>query len=204
MTALPVKLTYGKINLSSQSQRLSVWRVKPPFNVESATTTGRKLNTYSSRSQSATSSPDGGGFTTMTVEHDIGTVIKLQASRTRNSRAAADGWLFLRLRASAPRLQVLLSLVHGRESLLGENLIIFEGNADVLTEEELDVLGFHVPGRKRATYMNPDEVAELFQVTELTAGTASRPVYSRIATAAGVTVAAVAAEPVRRIRMRRK
>lgn len=201
MADVTARLTYGRINLKRQSQRLAVFKVTPPFNTDSGTNSGRRINVHPS--VQATSYPDGGGFSTHAVAHAEGTVILLQASRTNNACPAADGWVFIRLRESGPKLQVFLNLVTGPESVLGDRLVVFSGNGDVLAREELDVLGFHLPGRKAENYLKAEEVDELFTAVEISPGTASRPSYVRIATAKGVEVKAVAAEPIRRMRIRR-
>ncbi len=197
------KLTFGRLNLSNALYSLASLRVVPPFARDSAANAGR-VDLKATQYAAGTIHPEiGGGFTTKTVEHEEGTVILLQASRTRNRVRVADGGLFLRIRKSAPRLMIRSTLPTGPEGVLGSNLIAFAGNADVLTREELRALGYEIPRGWVSGYMQEDEINELFTVDELVRGTAPRPTFMRVATSSGVSVLAVQAERPRRLRIRR-
>jgi len=201
--SLSIQMSFGRVNLSDALYSLACLRVTPPFARDSAANTGR-VNVKATQYTEATRFPEiGGGFTTKTVEHDEGTVILMQASRTRSRVRVADGGLFLRMRSGASKIMVRSILPTGPESVLGSNLISFVGNADVLTREELRALGYDLPRGWVSGYMQPDEIAELFTVTELAKGAAPRPTFIRVATSTGVEVRAVQPERSRRLRIRR-
>lgn len=198
-----ITVSFGKVNLATALHTLASFRVTPPFVRDSAANTGR-VDVQGTQYAAATRHPEvGGGFTTKSVAHDEGTVILLQASRTRNRMRTADAGLFLRLRSSAPKIMVRTVLPTGPESVLGDRFISFIGNADILTLEELKALGFEIPRGWVSAYMQEDEIGELFLFEELAKQTAPRPTFVRIVTANGVEVRAIQPERARRLRIRR-
>lgn len=203
MREVNVRVSYGKINLSAAHYSLATLRVQAPFQRESAANTGR-VDVKATQFADATLHPQvGGGFTTKTVAHDEGTIIMIQASRTRSRVRVADGCIFIRLRAGAPKLMVRSILPTSGESILGDRHIAFVGSGDVLTLEELKAIGIEVPRSWASGYMQQDEIDELFLMEELNRGSESRPTFVRIATSKGVEVRAIQPEPVRRMRLRR-
>lgn len=203
MKEVSVRVSYGKVNLKGASMGLASLRIQPPFAKDSAANTGR-LDVKSTQFTDATLNPQiGGGFTSKVVAHDEGTVIMLQAHRTRNKMRIADGCIFIRLRADAPKLMIRSILPTGTESILGDRHIAFVGSGDILSLEELKAISIEVPRSWVSGYMQQDEIDELFVVEELNKGSGPRPTFVRIATSKGVEVRAVQAEPVRRMRIRR-
>lgn len=200
----PVSVTvgFGRINLSDKSMTLACLKVSPPFAKTAASSSGR----VRSRScvDSTTRPSTGGGFTLTVSDFEDGTVILYQAARSRRGSPVSQASVFLRLRASAPLMRMTVALPHGPESVLGDSLTVFTGHADVLTYSELRVLGIEIPKRYREAFMERDQVAESFSFTQLADGKAPRPAFMAVATATGVEVKAVAAEPGRRIRLRGK
>lgn len=203
MSEVSVIVSYGKINLSGASGVFSALRVKPLFERDSAANTGR-VNVKATTFSASTTMPElGGGFTSKQVAHDAGTVIMLQGSRTRRGVRIADGCIFIRLRACAPKLMIRGILPTGEQSVLGDKHIVFVGSGDVLSVDELKALGYEIPRSWVSGYMQQEEIDELFEVDELNKGSGPRPSFVRIATSNGVEVRAVQAEPVRRMRIRR-
>lgn len=197
-----VKLCYGKINLVNSGGTLGAFQLKPPFVRAMATQSGALMGKpiYSNASRF----PDiGGGFTTKNISHPPGTVIMIQASRTRRAHRMADGIIFLRLRAQAAVLVVKMKLPTGPDSILGEYQIAFTGRADVLSVEELASMDILVPNNIQHLYLNMEEIDELFEIEEIGAEITPAPTLVRIATSQGVQLRAVADEPVRRLRLRR-
>lgn len=198
-----VKICYGKINLAKASLTLGSFKVSPPFARASSSTTG-VIDKLSRTSQSATPYPEcGGGFSTMMVTHPEGSVLMLQAGRTRNGARVADGCILIRTRNTGPFLQIRCILPTDHESLLGDRIICFEGRGDILSVEELKTLGIEVPRSWVLGFMNKEEIDELFIVDQITPGTCGRPEFIRVATSNGVRVQAIAPEPQRRMRVRR-
>lgn len=199
----PVSITtaYGSINLSNKSMSVASFKVSPPFQRVTASTSGRVRQRSS---QPATSGGHGGGFSQTISEFEEGTVILYQASKSRRGSLVSQGSIFLRLRKSAPLLQVIAKLPTGPEGVLGDSFTVFTGHADLLNADELRVLGIEVARKYRAAFMVEAEVGENFAIRELAQGTAPKPVLIAVATSTGVEIKATAAEPNRRIRLRGK
>lgn len=199
-----VSLCYGKINLAAQGQTVAVLRLKAPFDKAMSATTSGKINIQSKEYAQATRNRDiGGGFTRQRVDHEQGTLIMLQVSRTKKGVPHADGAMVLRLRVGADLLSISARLPVGQESILGEQIQIFAGAADICSQEELALLGVKIPKWYADRYLDPDEVAQLFEVSVVRAGDTARPTLHAVATSEGVVIRAVGEEAPRRMRMRR-
>ncbi len=203
MTDMNVKLTAGKINLSRSSQTLTSFKVTEPFSKVFASSSGKTGPGKKSYAKSTAHPELGGGFTTADVLHPEGTIVLLQAMRTRNGAGYASAGLFLRLRSHAAMLAIKSVLPTGPESLLGDQILAFSGCADLISVEELRTLGIEVPRSYVNNYMEQEEVDELFSIQVIRAESQPAPSMVRIATSKGVVTKAVASEPVRRIRVRR-
>jgi hypothetical protein len=197
-----VKVTFGKITLSHSGGTIATMKVTPPFAKTSAATSGKAGLGGKSYSK-ATRHDIGGGFSTVDVIHPDGTVILVQAARTLNGLGYANAGIFLRLRETAAMIVIKAKLPHGPESILGDQIIAFSGCADVMTPEQLKSLDVEVPRSYISNYMAKDETDELFEIQTIRAESQPAPNLVRIATSEGVVLKAMAAEPVRRVRIRR-
>jgi|SRR5471030_1529920 len=204
MTAQTVRLGFGKITLKTASATYSPQRVKAPFVRESAVTTARR-NSGTLVSDPVSRFPQING--TMYQDqctHENGTIIMLQASKKRGGAALADGCILLRLRETAPLLNISGKLPLGAENLLGEGYLLFLGRADILSAEEVAVYQISVPARFVDTFFSMEEIDELFDVTEVASGTAERPEVALISTSTGLVVKEISATPMRRIGRRNR
>lgn len=199
-----VSVCYGKINLKNSGQTVASLRITPPFKKESAAQTGR-LEHSSKEFMQATQYKDvGGGFTRQRVMHPEGTVIALQATRTRNGMTFAEGAIFLRLRNDADHLMITSILPIGPEGRLGDRIQVFQGAADVLTADEICILGLHMPSHYRKRYFNQDELDELFCVEVVRKGAVSKPQLVALSTSEGPVVRIIGQEEGRRIKIRKR
>lgn len=194
-----VAVTIGSVNLSNSSGTLSCFRVDRPFSRESIFSIARGINT---RYRDSTGNARGGKFTTTSIPLDEGTVVMVQGRQTRNGVHHADGVIFFRARNSGPLLDILYKPPVGQH-YLGERLEAFQGRGDILSCDPLYALGFQVPQRFVDTYMNEDEVEELFSSSVLSQGQLPVPEFATVATSEGLKVVAMAREPTRRLRVRR-
>jgi len=204
----PVKLeatiTYGKVNLATASASVAAFRVQAPFKRESAINTGTRSPGHGQYTAATSFQKIGGGFATERVRHDVGTILLYQMSRTRNKVRMSDGALFLRLRPGAAFLAINAKLPVGPESLIGDEFMIFQGNADILTVEELRTSGIEVARNYERTYMSDEEIAENFEVHVVTPESTPRPALQRVVAQGKVIIKEVAQEPIRRVgRLRR-
>ena len=170
-----VSVCYGKIVLKNSGQTVASLRVTAPFKKESAAQTGRAEQSSREFMQATRYKDVGGGFTRQRVMHPEGTVIVLQATRTRNGMSFAEAAIFLRLRNDADHLMITSILPTGPESILGDRIQVFQGAADILTPDEVCILGLHMPSLYRKRYFNADELAELFEVAVVRKGSVSKP-----------------------------
>jgi hypothetical protein len=198
-----VSMTYGKVVLKNSSATLAVLRVTAPFKRESAAMVGRSEQSSKEYFQSTAYRDIGGGFTRQRVGHPEGTLIVLQSSETKRGVLHAEAAIFLRLRAGADLLSINVKLPVGPESRLGDTLQSFVGAADILTYDEVRLLGINVPRHYRDRYGNEDEIDELFEVSVVRKGNISKPQLVAVATSEGTVIKAVGTEAVRRVKIRR-
>jgi len=197
-------IAYGKINLSNASLSVASFRVQGPFKRESAVNTGKRRPGFDQYVHATAHPQIGGGFSTNRVQHEPGTILLFQISRTRNRVRISDGAIFLRLREGAAFLAVSAKLPTGRESLLGDQYIIFQGNADLLSVEELKTSGLEIARQYERNFMSREEIEENFQINIVSPESTPRPSLQRVVSDGKVVVREMAQEPVRRIgRLRR-
>lgn len=202
-TALKASVTFGKIILSAASVKLASFVVSAPFDREVAVNAA-KSNPRERVWQESTSHPQiGGGWTTASMTYEEGTILLLQATRTRGGITFAEGGLFLRLRASAALISIMLELPQAPESLLGQRIAVFQGFADIVSPDELRALGIDVPRNYISRYLQADEIDELYTLNELRQQVTPPPSFVVVTTREGTKTKAVAAEQPRRIRLRR-
>lgn len=203
MNGVDTRITYGRINLRNQGGMVACFKLEPPFKWVSAANSGR-MRQGTRTSVSATDEPEiGKGFTSQVVEHPEGTVIMIQAGRTRRGAPIADSYLFLRLRSSGPCTHVQFKLPVDDTCLLGDRIVAFSGRADVMTYEQLRVFGYDMPATRQAAYLSEEERDELFVIGEIAPETAPRPGFQAVITNRGVRTEAVSLEAPRRLRLRR-
>lgn len=195
--------TYGKVNLSNKSGSLGVFKVCDGFRRESAVTSGRVEHSSKSHIQATRHSDIGGGFTRQRVEHEEGTVLVCQATFTKNGRVHAEGAIFLRLRGGADMIQINYLPPRGPESIISESIQAFLGEADILSWEEIRLLGIDVPRQYKQRYGEREEIDELFHVEVIRPGTIGKPTLVAVATSEGTVIKAVGTEAPRRVRFRR-
>lgn len=199
-----VSVCYGKIVLKNAGQSVAALRITAPFKKESATQTGRAEMSSREFMQATRYRDVGGGFTRQRVMHPEGTVIALQATRTRGGVNFAEGAIFLRLRSDADHLLITSILPHGQESILGDRIQIFQGAADILTPEEVSILGLHMPTMYRKRYFNQDELDELFDISVVRKGNVTKPQLVALTTSEGPVVRVIGQEAGRRIKIRKR
>ena len=198
-----VSLTYGKINLKNSSLTLASLRITAPFKRESAANTGRAEQHSKDFIQSTRFRDIGGGFTRQRVIHPSGTLLSVQATKTKNGVLNAEAVILLRLRTGADMLSINIKLPTSPDSLLGDTLQAFVGEADIISWDELRILGIDCPKSYQNRYGNEDEIDELLEINVVRKGNISKPQLVAVATSEGTVVRAVGTEAVRRVKIRR-
>lgn len=191
----------GSVNLSNASITLACMRVSAGWDRASAISSGRQ-HPERTKWHPASQTPTEKGFMECMVTHPEGTILCIQSQYTRNRMMHAQGAIFVRLRENGPIQEIKLKLPTNQRTLLGDSLVIFNGCADIVSLEELSVLGVHPPRAWRNVYCNRDEILELFTCRELVAAKSPRPVFASVATGEGVKIVEVAQPAVRLPRRR--
>lgn len=129
-----------------------------------------------------------------------GTVVMVQASHTHRAKPLKDGAIFIALRADAPVLAIKAELPVAAEATQTGSFLAFQGRGDVLSMTELKTYGIKPPRSWAEAFLDPDEVADCYEVVQLAPG-AAKPIMERLKDRDGNEVL-VAAKPARRIRLR--
>jgi hypothetical protein len=197
-----VSLAFGKVNLSSQLATYFAGVVEAPFIRKSAMETGQKVSGSSSK-QNVSNYEGHGAIYSGKVRHNPNAVILLQTSWKRNGVGIRDASVFIRLRNTGPMLRVDAMIPTGRESSLGDRFVMFLGRGDVMGADDLEVLGIHVPVSYQRSYMQAQELAECFDLSEVFPETIPRPTIARVAVAGETRLVEMPSAPRRRIRLGR-
>lgn len=198
-----LNIGYGKANLSATLATYVAWKVKAPFDKESAAMSGHRI-TGSYHAEPVGTNDHRGALISQRVKHFDGTVILLQASWKRGGSPIRDGALFLRLRTGAASYRIRAKVPQDATTVCGPLFTVFEGHADILTEAELTVLNLKVPRNYTDRFMQLDEIDECFTIEEFAPAQVERPQLTAVATSEGVKMVELAAAPSRRLRVGRR
>lgn len=197
-----ISFTYGKSVGPDASSVLSVMLTTAPFTREFA---GRKLPKAGASTMICVGqdmSSDGCFYTENRTAKD-GTVLMLQVRETRRGTAWQDGAVFLRCRAAAAQLVVYSQLCPNPRATIDSSLPMFIGRADILSLEELEDEYGIVPARHFVTsYMNLEEIDELFDIRETAPQIAAAPVIETATKADGETIQLVHTRRARRMKLK--
>lgn len=197
------RIAHGKAVFKGASYEFRVFRVRGAWDRDAAITSGRRRPGTASTQHVGAHGSINGTIYSDTVEHEGGTFILLTSTRTRGASPVEEGAILLRLRPHAARIMVQGHLPATSENHYGDHVMMFEGNADILSVEEAELLGLRVPRGFVNRYFHAEEVEARFVVTELNAGVSEKPQFAAVSTATGVTVMELPAAPARRIRIRK-
>lgn len=196
-----VQLGYGKANFATVRATYAAMRVVAPFVRASAATTGRRVGSFTK--VLAGSIDDFGAILQCSVEHDPGTVILLQVSRTRNNVPISEGALFLRLRSGAAHYRIEGKVPTPAQNRCGDRVMIFSGNADFMTPEELEQeCGIQVNRGYISRFMSAEELEESFNIVQVSPEISPRSVVQTVMGEQGEVKTSMGSMPVRRLRLR--
>lgn len=198
---MTVDLGYGRANYSTSSSSFACLKVIAPFVRSSGATSGKLVNGTKSW-QLAGPNQSFGGFSHSRVEHHVGTVLLFQGTRMSGGFPIAEGGIFLRLRESGPLYEVYGRLPTSPQNVIGDEVSLGTLRGDLLTLDDLKLVGIEVPRLWRQRFLQGDEIAEMLTVSELQPEIKPRPQMVAVATATGISVQEVAVAPSRRLRFR--
>lgn len=194
-----VAVTIGSVNLSTSGGTLSCFKLDRPFKRDSILSVAKGSRTSYRES---TGAPRGGKFMTTAIPLEDGDVVMVQGRRTQNGLILSDAVMFFRARSTGPLTSLLFKPPEGQH-FLGRRLEAFQGRGDLLSLDQMTALGYQVPRKFVDTYLQEEEIEELFDTETIGQGSVPTPEFATVATEDGLKVVAMAREPARRIRVRR-
>ena len=200
-----VSVGFGKENFQSTGVSINAFHLAAPWRKELPSKGLKRQGAMQVFPASAFPEINGRLFID-TVRAPEGTMLVLQASHKRIIREGRppqlhDGALVLRTRATGPMLTVHASLPTSHEALITGKFLVFQGRADVLSEEDMDGFGLEPPPNYVETYFDPDEIADCFEVKIIAPATADKQRLETVRV--GDEVVVVPARPARRVNRRR-
>lgn len=195
-----VQIAFGRANFSNTLVKYASMKVSAPFQRVTASSSGRKVG-------STTEIRPGryelnGAIIINSVEHEPGTVLSIQASWFRSGVATRDAAIFLRLRPQAAEWLIRAKVPTTYDNVCGDSFVMFQGPADIMTADELRLLGI-IPSKNFVDrFMSLEEVDECFVITRLRDEVVSRPAIQAVFTPEGVEMREIAQAPRRRLRLR--
>lgn len=197
-----ISIGFGKINFDNSSASLSAYVVEPPFvrNFPSKVYNRQgKLQVFP-----VSQHPEINGtlhIDTLQIPQD-GAILLFQNSHRMRGSPIRDGAVWIRLREQGPALTVAAKLMPHRESMVGESFLVFQGRGDLIGLEDAAESGI-VPSRSWVDgFMIAEEIAEQFDIHELSPERSAKPRLERIKTMSGNEVTLKVSAPGRRIRVK--
>lgn len=198
-TASTTQVGYGKANFKTRSIVLTAFIVEAPYKRTLVSKRYQKVG--KTIVQQATSTPDiGGFFFTEHVEVPEGSVVQLQGSLRANGMPSADAAIFIRVRNGGSALLISSQVPQGGYV---NSHVVFSGHGDLLGSDELSSLGIEPPRGFVSTFMDRDEIEEVFTIREVAPAKEAPPKMEVRVTDSGERIAINVASAPRRMRIRR-
>ena len=196
-----VSVSFDKESLARRSVSLSAFVITAPFARELPSKAYKRQGSV--QAFPASLHPEINGTLYMdTVRVPDGVIMAVQVSHKMLASPVLDAAILLRTRSTGPSLAIHASLPTSPEALVTGQFLVFQGRADRLTYEEAVAAGIEIPRHWAAAFLDKEEVAEAYLVTELSPELVARPRLELMQDADGEEVL-VAARPGRRLRSRR-
>lgn len=203
MTVKQVVLGFGKATLPGTFASIACFRVTAPFSRDSGVNSGRQDRSYI-RDYQVGNIPNYGMLYQRRVEQPLGTVLLLQSGWKQGGIPTKDAALFLRLREGATEWHIDARLPLNQGNTHGDRFRVFEGNADILTAEDLQTYGYEVNRQYRDKFMSREEIDECFILSKATEERVQRPNLMVVGVGADKKLVEVAQAPLRRMAINRK
>lgn len=131
-----------------------------------------------------------------------GTVLGVRHSKMTNGRSSADACIFVRVRSDGGNIRIHGKVPRARNTALPPEVLAFSGKGDILTYNDMAMLGLSVPKNFRFLFMEQEEVEECFSWEVDDSGT--RKTFTQETVDVGGEKRTILVEtPARRIRVRR-
>jgi hypothetical protein len=139
-----------------------------------------------------------------TVNTADGVIFLIQTSAKMRGARIRDGALFIRTRAEGAAILVAAHIPHvARSTLRTHNHAVFSGRGDILSLEELAAEGLEIPSKYANAYMEAEEIAECYTITEIAKERSSAPRVEVHVADSGDEVVLKIEKAKRRMRIRR-
>lgn len=198
-----VSIGYGKATFKTASITLAGFVVEPPF---IRTLASKKLTKHGSTIRIPVSNtPDIDGWLFQdTVQAPDGIILMVQMQHKYRGSGLRDGAIFIRAREEGAGMLITANIPSDPRSTLGTSQhTVFAGSGDILTLEELNSAGIELNKNFISAFMDPEELAECYNITVTHTATSAPPVEEVHTTPTGGEVTLRIAKTPRRMRVRR-
>jgi len=128
-----------------------------------------------------------GGFNVgKTLEVPDGRLLKIVNNGKRNGRDYINASLIVLVHKNAGMLDVKARLPSDRDNAIGSELSVFYGNGIILSNSDVEELGYDMPGNFVSRYRNQEELDEGFILERITEGSFTMSDVSSVKKANGV------------------
>ncbi len=194
-----VSTAHGHATFTRNSVKLVTFALSPPFKRIFASSVHKRLG--SSRIASGTL-PIAGEFFIEELQVPDDSILLLQSTSTLAGRTQAQNATFLRVRKDAAFLDIRLRIPPSADRRLDEWLSVFNGRADIITEDWLEEVGIEASKTYLSAFSDEEERDELLQIVEFLPEVAPAPKIVVETSSTGEEVKIKVVRPRRIIRVR--
>ncbi|RKZ85799.1 MAG: hypothetical protein DRQ39_06630 [Gammaproteobacteria bacterium] len=137
-----------------------------------------------------------GGFNTGKIlEIPNGKLVKVVNNGKRNGRDYINAALLVLVHKNAGMIDIQAKIPADRDSAIGTALSVFYGNGIILSDEDVEALGYDMPRNFKSRYRNQEELEEGFRIEQITDGSFTMNDVSSVKKANGVISIMAKAKP---------
>lgn len=204
MNKQQILVGYGKATFPHTSVTIAGFAVEAPF---VRTLASKKLTKIGATNRMPVSAhPDIDGWLySETIDVPDGTILLIQTSRKFRGSGLYDGALFIRARKDGDALLISAHIPpDARCTLPTHQHVVFSGNGDILTVEDLDAEGIEPGERYTDAFMTEEEVEEAYNIQVIAKARAPAPKIEKVLNDEGEEVKLNVGRVQRRMRIRAK
>jgi len=198
-----IELTYGSQTFDTTSAKIACFCMLPGNKIRVFPSTVMNERVRNSNAASIDGHKLHGYWTNARYDLVEGMVLMIQVTNSVRAARRNNASMLIALRDSAPSLLVQARIVPHRNAVFN-SINAFAGNGDIISPSEAEELGYVLDRGYVDTFFHPEEVEEVFDVTELSPGT-DRPEIIEIRSVEGESVKVLGApKPKRRVVVKRR
>lgn len=169
-----ISVGYGKMNFSDSSMSIAAFVLERPFIRKFPSQVYKKTATHVIH---VSPYPEINGrlfVDTLSVPNN--TIVMLQVGKRYRGSSVADGMVFVHVHEHGGLLNVCVRTITDPSSTVQNNThTALVANGYILSDEDMEKLGFIVSERTIDTYRQSEEIDELFHITRLTEDVVPQP-----------------------------